>query len=62
MLHGFGRARTSIRCCIRVDVRKAFDNVDVRLTFDTVRWNVVLENLRAMGFSIQFILLIEHCI
>lgn len=45
-----------------MDVRKAFDNVDVRLTFDTVRWNVVLENLRAMGFSIQFILLIEHCI
>jgi len=51
MLHGFGRIRTPTICMLSLDLRKAFD---------AVRWDAILENLRAMGFSPHFIALIKN--
>lgn len=37
MLQGFGRKRTPKRCRLSVDLKK---------TFDTIRWDAILETLR----------------
>lgn len=52
-LVGFGRKRTPRRVCLSVDLRKAFDSL---------KWDAILEALRAMGFSTDFRNLIRNYI
>lgn len=53
MLHGFGRVRTP---------KKVYLSIDLMKVFDTLRWDAIMEILKALGLSPTFRDMIYKCI
>lgn len=53
MLYGFGRKRTPRRCCLSIDLKKAFD---------TIRWEAIFSTFETYGFSPLLCKMIWNCI
>nr|TKS10935.1 hypothetical protein D5086_0000078400 [Populus alba] len=53
LLRHYGRKRSSPRCLLKVDFKKAFDSV---------QWDFLASLLRQLGFPAHFVLLVMECV
>jgi hypothetical protein len=53
LLRQYGRKRSSPRCLLKVDFKKAFDSV---------QWDFLANLLRQLGFPAHFVLLVMECV
>ena len=53
LLRQYGRKRSSPRCLLKVDFKKAFDSV---------QWDFLANLLRQLGFPAHFVLIVMECV